>query len=209
MDTKKTGRLIAQLRKEKGLTQSQLANELNISSKTVSKWECGYGVPDASVWAELAKVLEADIEKAIQDGKVRMAGISCYYIKETDRFLPQVTIKPALIQNEIHPYYQDSKVIRHIQNLDIAVQSWYPLGGRGYNHALLQDKVLREIAEIHGKTLPQVILRWDLQRGVVVIPGSSNPDHIRENISIFDFTLSKEEMEAIASLERKEKHDWY
>lgn len=151
----------------------------------------------------------AAIEEAIQDGKVRSAGISCYYIKETDRFLPQVTIKPALIQNEIHPYYQDSEVIQHIQDLDIAVQSWYPLGGRGYNHALLQDKVLQEIAEIHGKTLPQVILRWDLQRGVIVIPGSSNPDHIRENISIFDFTLSKEEMEAIASLERKEKHDWY
>lgn len=149
------------------------------------------------------------IEEAIRDGKVRSAGISCYYIKETNRFLPQVTIKPALIQNEIHPYYQDSEVIRHIQNLDIAVQSWYPLGGRGYNRALLHDKVLQEIADIYGKTIPQVILRWDLQRGVVVIPGSSNPDHIRENISIFDFTLSKEEMEAIASLERKEKHDWY
>ena len=65
MDTKKTGRLIAQLRKEKGLTQSQLANELHISSKTVSKWECGYGVPDASVWAELAKVLKADIPKLL------------------------------------------------------------------------------------------------------------------------------------------------
>lgn len=71
----------------------------------------------------------AAIEEAIRDGKVRSAGISCYYIKETDRFLPQVTIKPALIQNEIHPYYQDSEVIHHIQNLDIAVQSWYPLGG--------------------------------------------------------------------------------
>lgn len=149
------------------------------------------------------------IEEAIRDGKVRSAGISCYYIKETNRFLPQVTVKPALIQNEIHPYYQDSEVIRHIQNLDIAVQSWYPLGGRGYNHALLHDKVLQKIAETHGKTIPQVILRWDLQRGVVVIPGSGNPDHIRENISIFDFVLSQEEMETIASLERKEKHDWY
>ena len=151
----------------------------------------------------------AAIEEAIRDGKVHSAGISCYYIKETDRFLPQVTIKPALIQNEIHPYYQDSEVIRHIQSLDIVVQSWYPLGGRGYNHALLHDKVLQKIAETHGKTIPQVILRWDLQRGVVVIPGSSNPDHIRENISIFDFVLSQEEMETIDSLERKEKHDWY
>lgn len=149
------------------------------------------------------------IEKAIGAGKVRSAGISCYYVKETNRFLPQVTIKPALIQNEIHPYYQDSEVIRHIQNLDIAVQSWYPLGGRGYNRSLLSDKILQEIANAHGKSLPQVILRWDLQRGVIVIPGSSNPDHIRENISVFDFELSQEEMKAIASLERKEKHDWY
>lgn len=149
------------------------------------------------------------IEKAIRAGKVRSAGISCYYVKETNRFLPQVTIKPALIQNEIHPYYQDNEVIRHIQNLDIAVQSWYPLGGRGYNRSLLGDKILQEIANAHGKSLPQVILRWDLQRGVVVIPGSSNSDHIRENISVFDFELSPEEMKAIASLERKEKHDWY
>lgn len=149
------------------------------------------------------------IEAAIRAGKVCSAGLSCYYIKEIDRFLPQVTVKPALIQNEIHPYYQDDEATQHIQKLGIAVQSWYPPGGRGYNHSLLGDHVLQEIAAAHGKSIPQVILRWDLQCGVVVIPGSSNPDHIRENISIFDFTLSKEEMEAIASLERKEKHDWY
>ncbi len=149
------------------------------------------------------------IEKAIQDGKVRSAGISCYYIRETKRFLPQVSVKPALIQNEIHPYYQDSDVIRHIQSLGITVQSWYPLGGRGYNRELLHDSVLWEIASTHGKSIPQIILRWDLQRGVVVIPGSSNSEHIRENLSIFDFALTSEEMLAIAALDRHEKHDWY
>lgn len=209
MDTKKTGRLIAQLRKEKGLTQSQLANELNISSKTVSKWECGYGVPDASVWAELAKVLEADIEKAIQDGKVRMAGISCYYIRETDAFLPKVSVKPALIQNEIHPFYQDSPVVEHIQSKGLAVQGWYPLGGRGYTEPMLNHPVLREIAAVHGKTTAQIILRWNLQKSVAVIPGSSDPEHIRENISIFDFGLTDKDMERIAALNKNEKHDWY
>lgn len=149
------------------------------------------------------------IEKAIQDGKVRTAGISCYYIRETDSFLPKVSVKPALIQNEIHPYYQDSPVVEHIQNKGIVVQGWYPLGWRGYTGAILNNPVLREIAENHGKSVAQVILRWDLQRGVAVIPGSSNPEHIRENISIFDFELSREEKEQIAALEKHEKHDWY
>lgn len=149
------------------------------------------------------------IEKAIQDGKVRTAGISCYYIRETDSFLPKVSVKPALIQNEIHPYYQDSPVVNHIQNKGIVVQGWYPLGGRGYTEAMLNNPVLQEIAATHRKSVAQVILRWNLQKGVCVIPGSSNPKHIRENISIFDFVLTEEEMESIATLNKNEKHDWY
>lgn len=114
-----------------------------------------------------------------------------------------------LVQNEVHPYYQDTKVVPHIQNLGIAVEAWYPLGGRGHQKELLNDPVLKEIADAHNKSVAQVILRWDLQRGVVVIPGSSNPAHMKENISIFDFELSDEEMSRIAALNRNEKHDWY
>ena len=73
----------------------------------------------------------------------------------------------------------------------------------------MSDPVLSRIASKHNKSVAQVILRWDLQRGVVVIPGSSNPAHMKENISIFDFELSAEEMAEIASLNRNEKHDWY
>lgn len=162
-------------------------------------------------FAETMKQLDniCAIEEAIQDGKVRSAGVSCYYIRETNRFLPKAGIKPALVQNEIHPYYQDSRVIRHIQSLDLAVQSWYPLGGRGYTKVLLENKTLCQIAAVHGKSPAQVILRWDLQRGVIVIPGSSNEKHICENISIFDFKLTNEEMERIAALNKDEKHDWY
>lgn len=149
------------------------------------------------------------IEQAIRDGKVRSAGISCYYIRELDAFLPQVDLKPVLVQNEVHPYYQDTPVVRHIQEMDIPVQAWYPLGGRGYNSALMTDSVLRNIAAAHGKSLVQVILRWDLQRGVTVIPCSSDPAHIRENISIFDFSLSEDEMGKISVLNKNEKHDWY
>ena len=149
------------------------------------------------------------IEQAIRDGKVRSAGISCYYIRELDAFLPRVDLKPVLVQNEVHPYYQDTPVVEHIQSKGIPVQAWYPLGGRGYNRELMADPVLREIAAAHGKSLVQVILRWDLQRGVTVIPGSSDPGHIRENIYIFDFSLSEDEMGKIAALNRNEKHDWY
>ncbi len=149
------------------------------------------------------------MERYVREGKIRSIGVSCYYIKEIDDFIRQVDIKPVLVQNEVHPYYQDTDVVPHIQNLGIVVEAWYPLGGRGHQKELLNDSVLTEIAKRHGKSVAQVILRWDLQRGVVVIPGSSNPDHMKENISIFDFELTEDEMTAIAALNRNEKHDWY
>ena len=149
------------------------------------------------------------IERAIQDGKVRFAGISCYYIRELDAFLPQVDLKPVLVQNEIHPYYLVTPVVEHIQHHGLVAQAWYPLGGRGYNRELIADPVLQDIAAVHGKSLVQVILRWDLQRGVTVIPGSSDPGHIRENLDLFSFELTEDEMARIAALNRNEKHDWY
>ena len=151
----------------------------------------------------------AAIERAIRAGRVRSAGVSCYYIREIDGFLPRVETPPALVQNEIHPYYQDAAPTEHIQSLGIPVQAWYPLGGRGWAHRLLADPTLLEIAAAHGKSAAQVVLRWELQRGILTIPGSSDPAHIRENISVFDFALAEDEMRRIAALERAEKHDWY
>ena len=150
-----------------------------------------------------------EMEKAVREGKIRSIGLSNWYIKELESFLPQIKIMPALVQNEIHPYYQDNEVIQYIQSKGIVVQAWYPLGGRGHQKELLNDKVLKEIAQNHNKSVAQIILKWDIQKGVVVIPGSSNPAHIKENIDIFDFELTAEEMQKIASLERNEKHDWY
>lgn len=149
------------------------------------------------------------IEKYIADGKIHTAGLSNWYIEEIDDFIAQISIKPDLIQNEIHPYYQEQKVIPYMHNLGIAMQAWYPLGGRGYTQTLLNNETIAEIANAHGKSAAQIILRWDLQNGVIVIPGSSNPDHINENISLFDFELTDEEMAKIAALDRNEKHDWY
>lgn len=149
------------------------------------------------------------MEKYVAAGKIRSIGVSCYYVKEIDEFLPKVNIRPVLVQNEVHPYYQDTEVVEHLHDLGIVVEAWYPLGGRGHQKELLSDPVLSKIAAGHNKSVAQVILRWDLQRGVVIIPGSSNPDHIKENISIFDFSLTDDEMAQIAALNRNEKHDWY
>lgn len=149
------------------------------------------------------------MEQAVKDGKIRSIGLSNWYIEELEEFLPQIEIMPALVQNEIHPYYQELEVVPYIQSLGIVVQGWYPLGGRGYTADLLGNETIKTIADIHGVSSAQVILRWNLQRNVVVIPGSSNPDHIKENLDIFSFELSDEEMEQITSLDRDEKHDWY
>lgn len=149
------------------------------------------------------------IEKAIERGQIRAGGISCYYVRECNRFLPQIKVKPILIQNEIHPLYQDSSVIEHIQTLGIQVQSWYPFGGRGHAADLFKNPVLQQIACNHGKTVAQIVLRWHLQRNVAVIPGSVSAEHIRDNILLFDFSLTDEEMVQIAALDRHEKHDWY
>lgn len=149
------------------------------------------------------------MEKAVADGKIRSLGLSNWYVEELEEFLPQINITPALVQNEIHPYYQENDVIPYIHSLGIVVQGWYPLGGRGYTAELLGNEVISEIAAAHGKSSAQVILRWNLQKGVVVIPGSSNPDHIQENTELFDFELMEEEMGRINALDRGEKHDWY
>lgn len=149
------------------------------------------------------------MEKYVEQGKIRSLGLSNWYVKELTSFLPQVTITPALVQNEIHPYYQEQDVVPFIQDKGIVVQCWYPLGGRGYTAELLGDETICAIAEAHGVSAAQVILRWDLQRGIVVIPGSGNEQHIIENLDLLGFELTEEEMEKIAALDRGEKHDWY
>ena len=149
------------------------------------------------------------MERAVAQGKIRSLGLSNYYVEEMSEFLPQISIKPVLVQNEIHPYYQENDVIPYMHRQGIIVEAWYPFGGRGHTSEMFADATISRIAQAHGKSSAQVILRWDLQKGVVVIPGSSNPAHIQENISVFDFELTDEEMAAINALDRGEKHDWY
>ena len=149
------------------------------------------------------------MEQAVKDGKIHSIGLSNWYVEELEAFLPQISITPALMQNEIHPYYQENDVIPYVQNLGITMQGWYPFGGRGHTFELLSDKTITTIAAAHNVTPAQVILRWNLQKGVTVIPGSSNPNHIQENLDLFTFELSQDEMAQINALDRNEKHDWY
>lgn len=149
------------------------------------------------------------MERFVEQGKIRSLGLSNWYIEEIDGFIAQVNIMPALIQNEIHIYYQEQEVVPYMHDLGIVMQAWYPFGGRGHTSEQFSDTTITAIAKAHNVTSAQVILRWHLQRGVVAIPGSSNPSHIKENISVFDFSLTDEEMAKIAALDRNEKHDWY
>lgn len=150
-----------------------------------------------------------EMEKYVKAGKIHSIGLSNWYVEELEEFLPQITITPAIVQNEIHPFYQENDVIPYIQEKGIVVQGWYPFGGRGHTKELLTNETISTIAQNHGVTSAQVILRWNLQKGVVVIPGSSNPEHIKENTQIYHFTLSNQEMELINALDKNEKHDWY
>lgn len=149
------------------------------------------------------------MEKFAREGKIRSLGLSNWYIEEIDGLIAQVDIMPALVQNEIHIYYQEQEVVPYMHKLGIVMQAWYPFGGRGHTGEILADPTIVEIAEAHNITSAQVILRWHLQRGIAAIPGSSNPAHIRENISVFHFSLTDGEMAQVAALDRGEKHDWY
>ncbi|WP_304401611.1 aldo/keto reductase [uncultured Alistipes sp.] len=149
------------------------------------------------------------MERAVEAGTIRSLGLSNYYIAETREFLPRTKIGPILVQNEIHPYYRDRAAREFLQRNGIVVEAWYPLGGRGYTDALLGDGTVSRIARRHGRSPAQIVLRWNLQNGVAVVPGSSDPIHQKENIALFDFSLTPEEMAAIDALDRNEKHDWY
>lgn len=150
------------------------------------------------------------MEEAVKAGKVRSIGLSNYYEKEMNAILQGASIKPAVVQNETHPYNQGRDLKPYLAGHGTVLEAWYPLGGRdrygrGGTQTLFADPVIVAIAKAHGKTPAQIILRWHLQDGNIAIPGSRNPKHIRENIDIFDFTLSDEDMAKIRALDKGER----
>ena len=148
-----------------------------------------------------------DMEKAVAQGKVRSLGISNFDADSAafNRLMREATIKPAVIQMECHPYAQRIEVRETMKQHGIQVECWFPLGGAMSNGMLLKDPVINSIAQTHGKSAAQIILRWHIQEGFSVIPGSKNPQHIQENINIFDFELTDDEMAQIRALDKEER----
>jgi len=148
-----------------------------------------------------------DMEKAVRMGKVRALGISNFDANDEvwDTIMEEAEIKPAVLQIECHPYAQRLEMRKKAAVEGIQVECWFPLGGAMSDGALLKDPVIMKIAEAHGKTPAQVILRWHIQEGFSVIPGASNPDYIKENIRIFDFALTDGEMEQMRSLNKEQR----
>ena len=143
------------------------------------------------------------LEEAYKAGKVRAIGISNSPIEELRRLLGESEIKPSLIQVECHPYFPQTELKALLKEHNIALQAWYPLGGRG-NASIMSEPVIAEIAKTHGKSPAQVILRWHVQLGHSIVPGSKTPSHIAENLDLFDFELTNEEMAQINGLDKGE-----
>lgn len=141
------------------------------------------------------------LEAAYKAGKIRAIGLSNFDVKQTQRILDECEVVPAINQVECHPYFPQTELKALLKEHDIALQAWYPLGGRG-NDSIMGEALIQAIAEKHGKSPAQVILRWHVQQGHIVIPGSKTPSHIAQNIELFDFALTDEDMAQIATLDR-------
>lgn len=141
------------------------------------------------------------LETAYKEGKLRSIGISNFDENEIEKLLANCEIVPSLIQVECHPYFPQTELKKLLAQHDIALQAWYPLGGRG-NRDIMDEPVVRDLAVKYGKTPAQIIMRWHIQEGNIVIPGSKNPTHIADNIDVFDFELTDSDMTAMAALDR-------
>lgn len=142
-------------------------------------------------------------EKLYKTGKVKAIGVSNFKEHHIEKLLKTATIKPAVNQIELHPYMSQTELVDYCKSKKIVVGAWSPLGANKID--LLSNPVLTQIANKHAKSVAQVILRWDFQRGIVTIPKSSNPDRMVENISIFDFELTHEEMNLIFALNKNHR----
>lgn len=137
---------------------------------------------------------------AYKEGKLKSIGVSNFYPHILTNFCETVEIKPMVNQIELHPYFIQEDALKVMKEYNVIPEAWAPLGGGRYNP--FEDQMLQEIATKYNKTVGQVILRWNIQRGVVVIPKSTHQERIVENIDVFDFCLNDEEMKLISSLDK-------
>ena len=144
------------------------------------------------------------MEKAYKEGKVKAIGLSNFTPDQIREILGICEVKPAVLQTEVHPYSQEKELKSFLSDEGIVIQAWYPLGHG--DKALQQEPLFTELGKKYGKSNAQIILRWHIQSGNIVVPGSKNPDHIKANLDLFDFALTDEEMAEIAAMDQKKRY---
>lgn len=144
------------------------------------------------------------MEKAYKEGKVRSIGLSNFSEEQIKEILDICEVKPTVLQTEAHPYYQLKELKKFLKKEDIKIQAWYPLGHS--DKKLIEEPLFTRLGAKYGKTNAQIILRWHIQDGNIVIPGSKNLEHIKDNFDIFDFELTEDEMAEIAELDSGAKY---
>ena len=144
------------------------------------------------------------MEKAYKEGKVRAIGLSNFKKEQIEEILSLCEVKPTILQTELHPYNQEPELKAFLRENGMAAQAWYPLGHG--DRALREEPLFAKLGEKNGKTSTQIILRWHMQAGNVVIPGSKNPEHIKANFDLFDFELTDDEMAQIAAMNQNKRY---
>ena len=144
------------------------------------------------------------MEKAYKEGKVKAIGLSNFNMEQIKEILAICEVKPTVLQTEVHPYFQEKELKRFLSNEGIMIQSWYPLGHG--DKSLLQEPLFSKLGKKYGKSNAQIILRWHIQAGNIVIPGSKSPAHIQDNFDLFDFSLNQDEMEQISAMDQKKRY---
>lgn len=144
------------------------------------------------------------MEKAYKEGKVKAIGLSNFNEDQIREILDICEVKPAVLQSEVHPYSQEKELKEFLDKEGIVIQAWYPLGHG--DKALIEESLFTELGKKYGKSNAQIILRWHIQDGNIVIPGSKNPQHIMDNFDLFDFELTDEEMAKIGEMDKKVRY---
>lgn len=148
------------------------------------------------------------MEQALKDGKLRAIGISNFDFSDSlyHSLVDSVTLMPDAMQIECHPFAQRKHWKEVLDSAGIVLEAWFPLGGRDSNGEILRNPVICEIAKAHDKSPAQVVIRWHVQKGHSVIPGAENPAYIKENIEVFDWELTPEEMARIEALDLEKRY---
>lgn len=145
-----------------------------------------------------------NLEKAYHAGKIKAIGISNFEVEYIDNVLKNCEIVPQVMQAEAHPYFTQGELCKTLAKHDIKLMSWYPLGHG--DASLINEPIFKTLGEKYGKTSAQICLRWHIDMGFIVIPGSKNPKHIADNFDILDFALTQEEMAEIAKLDANKRY---